>query len=295
MNPAQQPGPLLSLEELAAKSPAWRARKGLWKLIVHTHPSLDLWEIFYGSRAEIEYFQRDQGGPVYNCDGIVSCLKISSRRAMVLGAYHVGEPRVLDLAAIDPPESMAAEYRAWRDNQTKPALRYPLSYTDMLKHLELRVVIEVPTRSMKLNSIDRGVVELREPGCVGPCPDYDAIDVTLSKLRYVLDNPAANPEWKDKLSAVGGIYLMTDYANNRLYVGKTDARRGFWDRWGAYAYQKTGNKYVDPAFESLALRPEKTKMSILEVVPRKSATELVIEGLEARWMRRLCTRETGYN
>jgi hypothetical protein len=36
----------------------------------------------------------------------------------------------------------------------------------------------------------------------------------------------ANPSWRDKLSAVGGIYLLTDRAHGRLYVGQAGGEAG---------------------------------------------------------------------
>ncbi len=252
----------------------------------------------YADRKEFEYFQQDQAGKKYNCDHIVSTIKISPTRALVIGAYDVGRAVPLDLATVKPPESLVEGYANWRDapaDAKKPPFRYELTPNDVLKHLEKRVVIDVPNRGMKLNDIDRAVVELRDAGSIGPCPDYDDLDVSLATLLEVFKNPSSNPEWKERLSSVGGIYLMTDYANNKLYVGKTDAKQGFWSRWEAYAKQRSGNKLVDPAFKDGRLLLSLTRMSILAVVPRASATEAVIEKHEHRWMNRLRTRVTGYN
>lgn len=288
--------PLLTLLDLARQQPRFPADASDWKLIVHTSPAVDLVELVYADLGAFEYFQQDQWTPrVYNCRHIVSTVKLSSRTAMVVGAYDVGAPEPVDLAAVTPPPVLSDLYARWASERTEPAHRYRLTRNPVLDALACQVVIEVPTRGMKLNALDREVVALREPGHVGPCPDYDDLDVSLALLQAVFRHPEANPGWRERLSAVGGIYLLTDHLNHKLYVGKTDARQGFWDRWRAYAAGRTGNTLVDPAFASGALRPDQTTMSILQVVPRGSANERVIERLEARWMRRLQSRERGYN
>jgi hypothetical protein len=70
--------------------------------------------------------------------------------------------------------------------------------------------------------------------------DYREIDLTLAKLAFLTCNEEANPSWRDKLSAVGGIYLLTDRASDRLYVGQAGGEAGFWGRWKEYAEQRTG-------------------------------------------------------
>ena len=286
---------LVTLLDLARSRSGFPADAAGWKLVVHTSPDLNLHELVYADLPAFEYFQCDHGREVFNCRHIVSCIKLGSRTALVVGAYDVEGPSALDLATVQPPAGLAEVYSRWSKARTDPALRYTLVRNPLLDDLALRVVIEVPPRGMKLNSLDREVVGLREAGCVGSCPDYQDIDVSLKLLRAIYDNPDANSRWRDRLAAVGGIYLLTDHANHRLYVGKTDARQGFWDRWRAYADQRTGNLLVDPAFAQGELRPEHTTMSILQVIPRGSASEERIETLEHRWMRRLQTREVGYN
>ena len=285
---------LLSLLDLARTQPGFPSEEAGWKLIVHTNPRLNLQELVYADLPAFEYWQSDHERPVYNCRHILSTVKLSTRTALVVGAYDVGDYAPLDLATVQPPVVLAEGYADWRATARTP-LRYQLRRNSILDELALRVVIEVPARGMKLNSLERDVVGLRESGCVGPCPDYQDIEVSIALLQAIFRNPDANSSWRDRLSAVGGIYLLTDLRTHRLYVGKTDAREGFWDRWHAYAQMRTGNVLVDPAFATGALQPQQTIMSILQVVPRGSATEHRIEQLESRWMHRLQTRHVGYN
>ncbi len=288
--------PLITLLDLARRLDSFPEDVSDWKLIVHTSPTVDLTQLVYTGREAFEFFQQDQGkANVYNCRHIVSTVKLSPRTALVIGAYDVSGPAPLDVASVQPPGALAEVYQRWAERRSGPAERWTLTRNPILDRLAFRVVIDVPSRGMKLNALDREVVGFREPGQVGPCPDYEDIDVQLALLRSVYDNAEANASWRDRLSAVGGIYLLTDHRNHKLYVGKTDAKQGFWDRWRAYAMKRTGNMLVDPAFEAGHLLHEEATMSILQVVPRGSATELEIEALEARWMRRLHSREVGYN
>ena len=64
--------------------------------------------------------------------------------------------------------------------------------------------------------IDKPVAELREGHELHPCPDYEEIEVSLAKLKFIYAHEAANSSWKDRLSAVGGIYLLLSVAMRQL-------------------------------------------------------------------------------
>ena len=57
---------------------------------------------------------------------------------------------------------------------------------------------------------------------------------TNAELRELVANPMANREWVSKLSAVAGIYLITDGTTGKQYVGSAYGAEGIFGRWTAY-------------------------------------------------------------
>jgi hypothetical protein len=174
---------------------------------------------------------------------------------------------------------------------------YDLVRDPRFEQLELRAVIDWGAGALAWHQWDlrKAVVELRDPNAFAPCPALGEVHVSLDKLAYLMQHDEANPSWRDKLSAVGGIYLLTDDLNDKLYVGQAGGEHGFWGRWRAYAELRTGNVALDPAFEARELRPERTSLSILEVIPRAPSSKAVLDKLESRWKDRLRSRTAGYN
>ncbi|XXY54757.1 hypothetical protein WME91_26855 [Sorangium sp. So ce269] len=123
--------------------------------------------------------------------------------------------------------------------------------------LEMRVVVDWGPGVLSWHqwALDKPVVELKDPNSLGPCPDYRDIDLSLAKLAFSTRHEEANPSWRDKLLAVGGIYLLTDRARGRLYVGQAGGETGFWGRWRAYADQRTGaSRSIPPSTRASCAR-----------------------------------------
>ncbi|MEO0860054.1 MAG: GIY-YIG nuclease family protein [Pseudomonadota bacterium] len=65
---------------------------------------------------------------------------------------------------------------------------------------------------------------------------YAAVRLAMPVLTAIVQRRA--PDWQTALSAVGGVYLLTD-ADGHQYVGSATGVDGFWGRWETYA--KTGH------------------------------------------------------
>lgn len=273
-----------------------------WKVVRHRHNDSrvpDLIELFHLDRDAFNYYQSDQGSDIFGaCDGIFSFLGLPGGLGLFVGGYRVKGARPQEHPPLDEvPHALRKAYEGWREESTDPFVRYQLERDPCFEPLELRAVIDWGKGALAWHQwkLAKPVVELRNPHAMQVCPAYKDIDVSVAKLRYLFRHEEANRSWRERLSAVGGIYLLTDHANARLYVGQAGGGGGFWGRWSAYADQKTGNVAVDPAFASGELRPETTNLSILEVVPRGAMNKARLDELESRWKVRLCSRVTGYN
>lgn len=273
-----------------------------WKAVRHVDNrelAPDLHELYYVDRAALEFYQADQSRDVFgNCEGIFSFLGLPGRRALFIGAYRIvgkADSSARPLTVV--PEALRARYEAdLKANPNRQMFTYDLQRDPRFAPLEMSVVIDWgPGRLWHQWELDKPVVELRDPHSLGPCPDYGAFDVSLAKLAYAFEHEEANVSWRERLSSVGGIYLLTCHKTDRLYVGQAGGDSGFWGRWRSYAEQKSGNVAIDPAFASGELQLDSTSIAILEPIPRGATSRSLLDERETRWKARLRSRVTGFN
>jgi hypothetical protein len=282
--------------------PDWRA-DGRWKVVRHidNRPFVpNLLDLFHMDREALEFYQADQSKDVFaKCEGIFSFLGLPGRRALFIGAYFVRDGRLQgDLDPRDAPPALRSFYEYYQaELPDQPRYVYDLSRDARFRSLEMRAVVAWGPGTLAWHQwdLDKPVVELRDANALAPCPAYRDVDVTLAKLRFLAENEDANPSWVERLSAVGGIYLLTDRAHARLYVGQAGGEGGFWGRWRQYATNQSGNIAIDAAVNVGDLQPLTTSLSILEVVPRAAGAKPILDELESRWKRRLCSTAAGYN
>lgn len=293
---------LLHFGELLQKAaPGFDPRR--WKVVRHLDKrkgAPDLVELLHLERDALEFYQADQGSDVFGgCEGIFSFVGLPGRRALFIGAYVVrGVSFALPPSLERVPLALRPLYEAFPETTgTIQRYFYDLMRDVRFAGLEMRVVVDWGQGALAWHqwNVDKPVVELRDPNALEACPDYGEIDVSLSKLAFLFRHEDANPSWRDKLSAVGGIYLLTDHLNHRIYVGQAGGDGGFWARWRHYSELRTGNVALDPDMAAGVVRPDLTTLSILDVVPRGAAAKTVLDRMEARWKRRLCSRQAGYN
>jgi hypothetical protein len=102
--------------------------------------------------------------------------------------------------------------------------------------------------------------------------------------------------WKTALSAVKGIYLITDTKDGKLYVGKADGEKGIWGRWECYA--NTGHGHNKALVQELGIkateRQDDLRFSLLEIMDLQSAPR-EIDQRESHWKAVLMTRQYGHN
>jgi hypothetical protein len=276
-----------------------------WKVVRHmdNRPGApDLFELTFteAGRTALEFYQAEQSKDIFGrCKGFFAFVGLRNKRALFLGAYLV---RAVRRQALFTPAEVPIQLREFYRIQNTTAAPgtevfvYELEQDKRFVDLERRVVIDWGDAAVSFHqySLDKPVVELRDPESIGECPDYREVEVTLAQLEYIFAHEAANSSWKDRLAAVGGIYLLTNRANGKVYVGQAES---FWSRWRAYANQQTGNVDLDPAFASGELTKEDTTLSILDVVPRGTGSAEELNLRENRWKIRVGSRfpQIGYN
>ncbi|HWY54262.1 MAG TPA: GIY-YIG nuclease family protein [Terriglobales bacterium] len=130
---------------------------------------------------------------------------------------------------------------------------------------------------------EKRVVEMRRTASEPPFPGFLDFCERLSALAAV---PAS---WRAALSAVAGIYLLTNPDTGKQYVGSAQGVGGFWGRWEQYAASgHGGNRRMQdiPAADY--------QVSVLEVASSSSGADALAK-MEGRWKQKLLSRKFGLN
>lgn len=157
---------------------------------------------------------------------IVSFIAESGKRARFIGVYKLdGEP--IQLA--DTPSGKSRSF-------------YNFIATDILQDLKERIIIDwgesTITWHQKLSN-KKEILMIGDPLGDLPFPGY--MDFTLSRQELERVFEFKYKEWKNALTAVNCIYLITDNNSGKHYVGSTYNTDGIWGRWKCYAETIHGN------------------------------------------------------
>jgi len=108
---------------------------------------------------------------------------------------------------------------------------------------------------------------------------YDQVLLPYRTLRTFIYNNKQYHEWENKLSAVAGVYLITDTKTGKHYVGSASGEEGgIWQRWSEYAHSKHGgNSQLVKLIDADPEYSDNFMFSILEVFPIKRDKAEVLE------------------
>lgn len=123
-------------------------------------------------------------------------------------------------------------------------------------------------------------------------PGYDSVNLSWSELKAVLDRDT----WKTALENQKGIYLITDTATNKRYVGSAYGQNMILGRWKEYVRTRHGNnvelkKLVDKKGEKYI--EDNFRYTILEIHKNLTPDNTIIER-ESFWKEILLTRSPNY-
>lgn len=137
------------------------------------------------------------------------------------------------------------------------------------------------------------VYELAPDTRLGTFPGYQNVRLRHHELRRIVAND--EPSWKEALSSVKGVYVITDLSDGRLYVGSASGEaNGLWQRWSGYARLSNltgGNRELESLRRELgdAHIVGKFQYSILEIFDPKTKAETVLKR-ESFWKQALHSR-----
>jgi len=260
-----------------------------FKLVRHQAAGFDLHD--YLRRGWLEAYQGFQHRPVLdNLGFLVSFLGVGRTQARFVGVYEIVGRKPGNAGYV--PEG--CPHPEW--------LKLPYFYEARrlpgYEELEHRVVIEwgKGTRRWDQWPTNKPVVEiLRKGQLLRPFDDYLGFTLTYSELRFLVSEPETNKEWRARLSAVAGVYLVLATTTGAQYVGSAHGVDGFWGRWASYGNDgHGGNKLLKDLIARDSAYPEAFSYSILQILPLTFARSEVLKW-ESLYKQKLGSRAVGLN
>jgi hypothetical protein len=130
------------------------------------------------------------------------------------------------------------------------------------------------------------------PIAVQDFPGHENVRIKKEILDLIVSQGVDS--WRGGLR-IPGIYLITDLATGRFYVGKADGRKGIWQRWSEYSKSGHGGdvdlrKLLSEKGSDYA---KNFQFSVLEITDAQSLSEIDVR--ESHWKEVLASRTHGYN
>ena len=159
-------------------------------------------------------------------------------------------------------------------------------YTDYIKRLIIKIKkpigrnIYTRLYSNVQEQLEPEIYELSPSTKLGKFPGYNNILLTHKNLQRIVQNN--EPEWRQALSKIKGVYIITDTSSGKLYIGSASGNNeGIWQRWCAYANLNNltgGNK----VFENIKTKDvnhiiNNFTYAILEIFDPKTNREYILQ------------------
>jgi hypothetical protein len=189
----------------------------------------------------LDVYQSFQWKPVFdNLDYVISFVGLDGTQAKLIGVYKVLGRRP-GISGVLPP---GCSYNEWKENP----YFYELERQIAFEALEHRVVIEWGRGALAWHqhTTNKTVSQILPKGHqLRVFTDYLDFTLTHIELRSLFEHQEANSEWKARLSAVAGVYLILATTTGQQYVGSAYGTDGIWGRWASYAADgHGGNKLL---------------------------------------------------
>ena len=256
------------------------------KLVRHKDRRCDLYSIYRNDREKFLEYQSTQKNDIFsNCQYIVSFIGEDGLLARFVGIYAI-KGCAVGKGTID-----------LYDREADYNFKYQMEEVPGFDDLKERVIIRWS------NAISWHQWIKNEMEVVEICPglnykrftDYSELILSFEELREIVLNEYK--EWKIVLSAVKGVYLITDTNTGKLYVGSAYGESGIWGRWCDYVNTNGhgGNKSLAELIKMNKDYASKYfQFSILMLLPKTVTADEAISK-EQLFKRKLGTNAFGLN
>ncbi|HYG08769.1 MAG TPA: GIY-YIG nuclease family protein, partial [Pyrinomonadaceae bacterium] len=236
------------------------------KLVRHQDKRWDPHDLL--RRGWLDAYQAFQSRPVFDdLDYIITCIGVGRKQASFVGVYRVHGRR----PGSEGDLPLGCPYVEWKDS----AHFYELERVGGFESLEQRVIIEwgEGTKQWHQFTKNKPVSQILPPGHqLKVFTDYFDFTLTHQELHYLFAHQEANQEWRARLSAVAGVYLILATTTGHQYVGSASGTGGIWGRWAAYAADgHGGNKLLRDLVTSYEGYPDAFTYSVLQILPKTTA------------------------
>jgi hypothetical protein len=220
----------------------------------------------------LDLYQAYQGKPRFdNLDVIVSFYGLTGTRACFYGVYKV-------LGRRPARESPVPASCPWVTEWLKKCpYFYDLKRLPGYEALEHRLVIDWGKGALSWHQhlSNKPVLELLPDGRRFPIfDDYLEFTVTHCQLTELYKHEDAHRDWRARLEAIAGVYLILAETTGNLYVGSAYGAAGVWGRWEQYARTgHGGNKLLSELIARDPDYPGRFRFSLLQILPKTLARE----------------------
>lgn len=239
-----------------------------------------------------EAYQCYQNKPEFHKAGhLIATSGLRGNRACFQGVFAVD--------GCHPPAAKPAyTTSAWEAEWRSCKFMYDLRRLKGFESLEGRVIVDWGKGALAWNQrvSNKPVIEITAPGrFLAPFRDYLEFSLSFSELQALFRNEDAHHEWRSRLSAVAGVYLILAEESGEQYVGSATGAEGIWGRWRDYARTgHGGNKLLRTLVDLDKRYPQGLRFSLLQILPKSMSREDVIER-ETSYKAKLGSRAHGLN
>ena len=256
------------------------------KLVRHKDRRCDLYSIYRNDREKFLEYQSTQKNDIFsNCKYIVSFIGEEGLLARFVGIFEI-KGCTVGKGTIDLYEREATYNFKYQMEEVR-------NFDDLKERVMIRWSNAISWHQWIKNEME--VVEICPGLNYKRFTDYSELILSFGELREIVLNEYK--EWKTVLSAVKGVYLITDTNTGKLYVGSAYGESGIWGRWCDYVSTNGhgGNKSLLELIKKDKYYASKSfQFSILMLLPKTITADEAITK-EQLFKRKLGTNAFGLN
>ena len=256
------------------------------KLVRQKDARQDLYELYRHKKEEFLNYQSAQSKPVFNkVDYIVSFIGEEGNSARFIGAYKIVE--TIELNKTDKPSGVKDIDNYFYKMQELPG------FDDMKERVIIKWGNAIAWHQWYKNEME--VIEISPGLSYRQFTDYMDFELSFDELSDIINNEY--PDWKKMLSAVYGVYVISDAKSSKLYIGSAYGENGgIWGRWSEYV--KTNghgnNKTLKELVDNDPNYAQNFTFSLVMTMSKSSTKEAVI-AKEQLFKRKFGTIANGLN